>query len=176
MSDELDQAEKERKKLLNPKKNPFVVAHTEKRQQMVTALAKANDDPEWWKYQLEQLTDGTTLNALAEAAGVNFSIFRHWIMGDTKREKAYADALAEARRRKLDAIDQQLFNVALNPTGHPKYADSLRAAEILRNAPAQGASAGGSGIPTAINILFVSAKDGKPEKAVHEVTVIDQIP
>lgn len=144
------------------------------RREEVKKLATLNDDPEWWPFQLEQIKNGETLEGLATELSVKFGVFRHWILGDTKREKEYIDAHAERRKRLLAKVEDRLFEAALNPKGWPKFSDSLRAAEILRSGPAAAGGVGSGSQPVNLNIVFVGAKEGKP--AIEQGVTVDQVP
>lgn len=156
----------------------LLASHTAKKQVMVKKLAALGEDPEWWKEQLEQIADGKSLEEIAVVLQVNFSILRHWIMGDVKREKEYVEAFAEQRRRRKEKIEDRLYKTAMNPTGHPKFADSLRAAEILLGAKNSDAGLVAGGGSINLNVMFVEAKDGRPSQPIIDNggTVIDQVP
>lgn len=150
--------------------------HTEKKREQITKLATLGEDPDWFKDQLELIAEGKTLEELAVVLQVNYSIYRHWIMGDAKREKAYIAAFVDRKARQLQRVEEKLLHTALNPTGHPKYSDSIRAAEILMSGK-NGGNLPASTAPINLNIMFVGATDGRPaQNILPEGTVHDQVP
>ena len=127
---------------------------------MVGDLATLDTDPEWWKRQLEKISDGVPLEDLAKEYCIYYGVYRNWIRGSVEREKEYQQALLDKRTRTVEKVTKKVVDTALaNPIDLPRYPDVLRAAEIVLNTK----ESGGSGGTPSINIVigFVEAKDGK---------------
>lgn len=146
-------------------------SHSERRREQVRQLAVLGDTPGWFEAQMQRIRDELcTLDDIATEIEVRYSLFRHWIMGDTKREEAYQAAVGERKRRLFEQVEDRLFKTALGAKGEPRHADALRAAELLRNGPSPGGALP-PGTKVNLNVVFVSAEEGKPKGVV-----IDQIP
>ena len=148
-----------------------IATGTFRKREMWRQLARLDTDAEWFENQIQRIKDGASLETLAEALGVNYSIYRNWIRGNENRESALAEAVRERKARQMERVLQRTFDTALAHIEEPpKRADALRATEILL---AYEKSGGGNGQAPSINlnISFVEAKDGKPVERV-----IDQVP
>lgn len=131
--------------------------------EMWRLLAEKDTDPDWFPAEMEKVRAGGSLFQLAEAAGVNYSVYRNWIRGNVERESALADAERDCKANRMARVLQATFDTATARVDEPvKHSDRLRAAEILLKPATTVAVPEGKEL-SSISLNFVEADNGKPK-------------
>lgn len=139
--------------------------HSRKKSEMVTALAEADTDSEFWPSIVSRLSDGEFLSTVAEELKVNHSVLRNWIRGSQKREQDFQIAFEEGKRHRLNLVLKKTYSTAVADIEEPTTRmEQLRAAEILIRQSGDAPRAPSS--IANIEITFVQASDGRPKEKV----------
>ena len=142
--------------------------HTRRKSEMVTALAEADTNEEFWPTIISRISDGEFISTIANELKVNHSILRNWIRGNKKREEEFMLADREGKQARIARVLQKVHETATADITEPaSRMEALRAAEILLKQEG-GESKAPSSIAN-ITINFVAADNGKEK-------VIDQLP
>ena len=138
---------------------------------MVTALAEANTNSEFWPEIVSRISDGEFVSTIALELKVNYSILRNWIRGDKAREQEFTQAEADGKQARIQRVLKRVHDTATAESEAPVTTmESLRAAEIAlkqqehEKAPMQKFTGD-------IQINFVAAENGRPAGKI-----IDQLP
>ena len=140
---------------------------------MVSALAQADTNPEFWPEIVARISDGEFVSTIALELKVNHSILRNWIRGNMQREQEFQQAERDGKQARIQRVLQRVHETAVAEVeDKTTRMEALRAAEIaLRQQDTEKAPPQKFGD---INIIFVAAENGKP-KEVQGAT-IDQLP
>ncbi len=131
--------------------------------EMWQRLAENDTDPDWFPAEMEKIRAGGSLFQLAEAAKVNYSVYRNWIRGNVERESALSDAERDCKANRVARILQATFDTATSVSSEPiTHSERLRAAEILLKPGASVPVPEGKEV-SSISISFVDADNGKPK-------------
>lgn len=143
--------------------------HTRRKSEMVTALAEADTNEDFWPGIVARISDGEFISTIALELKVNHSILRNWIRGNKIREQEFMEADRAGKQARLERVLKKVHAAATEDIAEPTTRmEQLRAAEIYmkqhqpEDAPKNIAN---------IEITFVAASDGKPVEKV-----IDQLP
>ena len=142
-------------------------AHSRKKSEMVTALAEADTNEEFFPELMARISDGQFLSSIADDLHVNHSILRNWIRGNKERERIYQEAEKQGRFARVEKVMRKVHDIATTDVADPpSHMEALRAAEILlkHEQPAPGDAPPRS--VANIAITFVDARDGKPVEKV----------
>lgn len=135
---------------------------------MVTALAEADTNEDFWPSIISRISDGEFISTIALELKVNHSILRNWIRGNKKREQEYIEAERAGKQHRIQQVLKKTYETATaDIADEATRMEQLRAAEILLKQ-----DGGETKAPTHvanIAITFVQAQDGKEK-------VIDSIP
>jgi transposase-like protein len=144
--------------------------HTRRKSEMVTALAEADTNEEFWPTIISRISDGEFISTIANELKVNHSILRNWIRGNKKREEEFMSADREGRQARINKVLQKVHETATADIEAPATRmEALRAAEIMLKS--QGDLAEPKVPQVGIAITFVSAQNGKPtEKEIGPVS------
>ena len=140
--------------------------HSRRKSEMVTALAEADQDPDFWQTIIDRISDGEFISTIAQELKVNHSILRNWIRGNMKREQEFQQAERDGKQARIQAIHKKIHETAIAEVeAEVTRMEQLRAAEIaLRQQDHEKAPTQKFGD---ITINFVAAKDGKQEKVIE---------
>jgi hypothetical protein len=131
--------------------------------EMWRVLADKDTDPDWFPSEMEKIRAGGSIFQIAEAAGVNYSVYRNWIRGNVERESALADAERDCKANRMARVLQTTFDTATSRVDEPvKHSDRLRAAELLLKPATTLAIPEGKEVAS-ISVNFVEADGGKPK-------------
>jgi len=144
--------------------------HSRRKSEMVTALAQADLEQEFWPTIVSRISEGEFISTIALELKVNYSILRNWIRGNAVREAEFSQAEQDGKQVRIQKVLKKVHETATaDIPEETTRMEQLRAAEIaLRVQEHEKAPPPRIG---EINITFVSAKDGKPAEKV-----IDQLP
>ena len=132
--------------------------------EMWQRLAEHDTDQDWFPNEMEKIRGGGSLYQLAQAAKVNYSVYRNWIRGNVERESALAEAERDCKANRVARVLQATFDTATSVSSEPvTHSERLRAAEILLKPSAAVSVPEGKEV-SGISISFVDAVDGKPVK------------
>lgn len=146
--------------------------HSRRKSEMVTALAEADQNEEFWPTIIDRISDGEFISTIASELKVNHSILRNWIRGNMRRESEFQQAERDGKQARIQAVLKKVHETAVADIAEDTTRmEALRAAEIaLRQQENEKAPPPKFGD---LHITFVSAKDGKPQEKVIEP---DQLP
>lgn len=152
--------------------NPIVTkpaAHSLRRAEMVSSLAEADLNEDFFPQMMLRISEGVYLSEIAKECRVTYSVLRNWIRGNKARDEEYKKAEADGKTARAEKVMQKIYDVATAPVAAEiTNADQMRAAEIYLKQDGQQESRQGPSTIANIAITFVAAQEGK-EKTVDPV-------